>query len=100
MPMKLPNGFRPPELRILQEYRRLSRKAMSRAEIDAIRHPASAEGAVEGLLEKGYLVPSGAEGEYALTPAAEELLAVEPVPEWEIGSAADEVEPLPTDAAE
>ena len=98
--MKLPHGFRPPELRILQEYRRLARKAMTREEIDAIRHPASAEGAVEGLLEKGYLVPSGVEGEYLLTPVAEELLAVEPVPEWESPVAGAEEEALPTDAAE
>jgi len=98
--MKLPNGFRPEELRILQEYRRLARKSMTREEIDLIRHPASAEGAIEGLLEKGYLVPSGGEGEYLLTPASEELLAVEPVPEWEPKVAAKAVEALPTDAAE
>lgn len=98
--MKLPNGFRPEELRILQEYRRLGKKSMTREQIDAIRHPASAEGAVEGLLEKGFLVPSGAEGEYELTASADELLAVEPVPEWEPVVAGKAEEALPTDAAE
>lgn len=91
--MKLPNGFRPAELRILQEYRRLKRKSMRRDEIDAIRHPAPADGAVEGLLEKGWLVPDGAEGAYALTAASEELLAVEPVPEYE-SSAGDDEAPI------
>ncbi|HVR42224.1 MAG TPA: hypothetical protein VMS56_02165 [Thermoanaerobaculia bacterium] len=80
MAVKLPDGLRGDQIRILQEFRRLGARELAREQIDAIRHPTGGGAdALNGLLEKGYLRPSG-EGGFALEPKSDEILGIDHVP--------------------
>lgn len=85
MGVKLPDGLRADQIRILQEFRRLAKRELTVAEIGAVRHPAGdPQIALSGLVEKGFLVEQG-EGRFALTPKSDEILAVDYTPYSERG---------------
>lgn len=76
----IPNGLTPQEIRVLQEYRRLSAATLTAEAIKAIRHPAgNADAALPALLAKGYLAPEGEE--FAITQKGKDFLAIEATPE-------------------
>ena len=67
------------EIRVLQEFRRLSAETLTLATIKAIRHPAGGgEGPAHTLAGKGYLVADGEN--FTLTEKARQFLAYDPKP--------------------
>ena len=67
------------EMRVLQEYRRIGVRTLSREDIAAIRHPGSGgASALDRLVAKGYLVPE--ESGMTLTPRADAFLAIDVKP--------------------
>ena len=84
----IPNGLSTQEIRVLQEYRRLKAETLSAEQIKGIKHPAGGgDGLALALVAKGWLAADG-DG-FTTTAKARELLALEPVPEFE-GSAETE----------
>jgi hypothetical protein len=82
-----------PEIRVLQEFRRVASETMSLAAITAIKHPAGGgEGPALSLVDKGFLTADAARENFTLTPKAKEFLAYDPKPEFEdagaVGAAA------------
>ncbi|HKB80782.1 MAG TPA: hypothetical protein VKH35_13800 [Thermoanaerobaculia bacterium] len=81
-------GLETDEIRVLQEFRRVTADALSLAAINAIKHPAGGgEAPARSLVTKGYLTADPAGEIFKLTPKAKEFLASEPKPEFEEGSA-------------
>ena len=80
-----------PEIRVLQEFRRVGTDTLTAAAIVAIKHPAGGgETPARTLVEKGY-VTAAANGEsFTLTEKGKDFLKLDPKPEFETGSAADE----------
>lgn len=78
-----------PEIRVLQEFRRVAAETMSLAAIKAIKHPAGGgEAPVLSLVDKGFLSADAARENFTLTPKAKEFLAYDPKPEFgEAGAA-------------
>lgn len=69
------------EIRVLQEFRRLTTDTLSLATIKAIRHPAGGgEAPAHSLAGKGYLTADATGENFALTEKAKEFLADEPKP--------------------
>ena len=78
------------EIRVLQEYRRVTGQSLTTAEINAIRHPVGGgEGPAVSLAQKGYLEAAG--DIYALTQKARDFLALDVKPEFE-GSSSGQAE--------
>jgi len=74
----------PQEIRVLQEFRRLTKETMSIAGIKAIKHPVGGgEAPAFSLLEKGYLTADGARENFTLTEKAKEFLSYDPKPLYE-----------------
>ncbi len=74
------------EIRVLQEFRRVTAETMSIATIKAIKHPTDGgEAPALSLVEKGYLTIDAARENFTLTPKAKEFLAYDPKPELEEG---------------
>lgn len=72
----------PQEIRVLQEFRRLTTDSLSLAAIKAIKHPAGGgEAPAVALVGKGYL--TAADDAFTLTAKAKEFLAYDPKPEFE-----------------
>ena len=93
MPIILPHGLTTAELRVLQEFRRLTTDTLPLETIKAIKHPAGAlgEAPAASLAGKGWLTGEGET--FTLAQKAKDLLAIDPVPEFEgtsdTGAAAD-----------
>lgn len=82
-------GMTPQEIRILQEFRRLTTDSMAIATIKAIKHPVGGgEAPALSLVQKGYLTTDDARQNFTLTPKAKEFLAYDPKPEFEEGTSA------------
>lgn len=80
------------EMRVLQEYRRISAQTMPIDAIKAIKHPAGGgEAPAASLAEKGYLDADATAQNFTLTRKAKDFLAIEVKPEFE-GTASDEAE--------
>lgn len=78
------------EIRVLQEYRRVTGQSLTTAAINAIRHPVGGgESPAVSLAQKGYLEAAG--DIYALTQKARDFLALDVKPEVE-GSSSGEAE--------
>ena len=94
MPIILPHGLTPSEIRVLQEYRRMNLESMPLDAIKAIKHPAGGgEVPTAGLLEKGFLQINGTPESFALTQKAKDFLAIDAKPEFEeAGPAAENSE--------
>jgi hypothetical protein len=93
MPIILPLDLTSEEIRVLQEFRRLTTETLPLDTIKAIKHPAGAagEGAAVALVRKGFLTTEGEA--FTLTPKAKDFLAIEAKP------AVDETSPAAASAA-
>ena len=77
-------GMTPQEIRVLQEFRRLSADTLPLAAITAIRHPTGGgESPALALVSKEFLTADAAREQFTLTSAAREFLAYDPKPEFE-----------------
>ena len=80
--MKIPDGMSPPEIRILQEFRRLEAEDMALATIREIKHPVAVDDAAVLELEKRGMVASSEDGSsFRLTESGETFLARPAEPE-------------------
>ena len=70
------------EMRVLQEYRRISAETMAVDAIKAIKHPVGGgEAPAVSLVQKGYLTASG--DNFTLTQKARDFLAIDTKPDVE-----------------
>lgn len=77
-------GMTPPEIRVLQEFRRLTTDSLAIAAIKTIKHPAGGgEAPALSLVDKGFLATDAARENFTLTEKAKEFLAYDPKPEFE-----------------
>jgi hypothetical protein len=77
-------GMTEQEIRVLQEFRRMTVDSLGIAAIKAIRHPAGGgEAPAFSLVDKGYLSVDAARENFTLTEKAKEFLAYDPKPEFE-----------------
>jgi hypothetical protein len=83
----LPNDLTTPEIRVLQEFRRLNAETMTLEQVKAIKHPAGGgEQPAAGLVGKGYLTADA--GGFTLTEKSKAFLAIDARPMFEDVSAA------------
>jgi hypothetical protein len=80
MPIILPNGLTTAEIRVLQEFRRLTTDTLALETIKAIKHPAGAlgEAPAASLVGKGWLTGEG--DTFTVTQKAKDFLAIDAVP--------------------
>lgn len=80
MPIILPHGLTPAEIRVLQELRRLNLDTLPLETIKAIKHPEGAlgEAPAASLLGKGFLTGEG--DTFTVTQKARDFLAIEATP--------------------
>ena len=85
-------GMTEQEIRILQEFRRVTTDSLPVTAIKAIKHPAGGGDAPAlSLVQKGFLAADDAKETFTLTPKAKDFLAYDPKPEFEeAGTAASE----------
>ncbi len=90
MPIILPLGLTTAEIRVLQEFRRLTTDTLPLETIKAIKHPAGAlgEAPAASLVGKGYLTGEGET--FTVTQKAKDFLAIDAVPEFEGAGEASE----------
>lgn len=87
-----------PEMRVLQEFRRVGSDTMALPAIKAIKHPTGGgEAPAFSLVEKGYLTADAERANFTLTEKAKEFLAIDYKPDVEESAAAagEAAEPLP-----
>jgi hypothetical protein len=90
MAIVLPFPLTEPEMRLLQEYRRISAETLDLATIKAIKHPfGGGEAPALTLVEKGYLTADGGRETFTLTGKAKEFLAINYAPEVESAGAGE-----------
>jgi hypothetical protein len=83
-----------PEIRVLQEFRRVGAETLPLTAIKAIKHPhGGGEAPALSLVSKGYLAADDGRQSFALTEKAKEFLALEPKPEFEEGAGGGEEAP-------
>lgn len=81
MPIILPLELTSPEIRVLQEYRRLAAENLPLTTLAAIKHPAGGgETPALSLVGKGFLVSDGTGENLALSGPARDFLAIESKP--------------------
>ena len=82
MPIILPLGLTTPEIRVLQEFRRLNAETLPLDTIKAIKHPTSGGGELPAasLVEKGYLETNGSSDSFSLTQKAKDFIAIDAKP--------------------
>jgi hypothetical protein len=81
------------EIRVLQEYRRISAESLTIAALKAIKHPVGGgEAPVLSLVGKGYLIADEGRENFSLTPKAKEFLAIDYVPADETAPKSSEAE--------
>ena len=89
-------GLTEQEIRVLQEFRRLTIDALPLTAIKAIKHPAGGgEAPALSLVQKGFLTTDDTRQTFTLTPKAKDFLAFDPKPEFEeapAGSAEESAE--------
>jgi len=84
-------GMTPEEIRVLQEFRRVSSETLDLAAIKAIKHPTGGgEAPAISLIGKGYLTANEGQQSFTLTQKGKDFLAYEPKPEFEEGTSAAE----------
>lgn len=87
-------GMTPQEIRVLQEFRRITTDSLPLAVIKTIKHPSGGgEAPALSLVQKGYLTNDEASQTFTLTPKAKEFLAFDPKPEFEEATAGGGEEP-------
>jgi hypothetical protein len=84
-------GMTPQEIRVLQEYRRLTTETMDVDAIKTIRHPVGGgEAPGWSLVDKGFLASDAERKRLTLTGKGREFLAIDARPLYEQGSSAEE----------
>jgi len=87
-------GMTPQEIRVLQEFRRLTTDSLPMTAIKAIKHPiGGGEAPAFTLVDKGYLAADDTRQTFTLTPKAKEFLSYDPKPEFEEATAGSAEEP-------
>lgn len=80
MAIILPYPMTIQQIRVLQEFRRLTTETLTAEAIQAIRHPVGGGDApATSLAAQGYLTPG--EGSFTLTQKGKDFLALDPKPE-------------------
>lgn len=81
MPIILPHGLTPTEIRVLQEYRLRNTETLTVDAIKGIKHPAGGgEAPAVSLVAKGYLAAAPDNGGYVVTQKGKDFLAIDAVP--------------------
>ena len=87
-------GMTEQEIRILQEFRRITTDSLPLSAIKTIKHPAGGGDAPAlSLVQKGFLATDDAKETFTLTPKAKDFLAYDPKPEFEEAGAGGAEEP-------
>lgn len=87
-------GMSAEEIRVLQEFRRVTSDTLTIAAIKAIKHPTGGgEAPALALVAKGYLTVDDGKESFRLTQKAKDFLAYDPKPEFEESAAASAEEP-------
>ena len=87
-------GMTEPEIRILQEFRRVTTDSLPLSAIKTIKHPAGGGDAPAfSLVQKGFLATDEAKETFTLTPKAKDFLAFDPKPEFEEAGSGGAEEP-------
>ena len=82
------------EIRVLQEFRRLTAQTLSLTAIKAVKHPAGGGDApAVNLVAKGYLTADASGENFTLTQKAVDFLALEPKPDVEASGDSDAAAP-------
>jgi hypothetical protein len=90
MAIILPFPLTVPEMRVLQEYRRVATESLPIDAIKAIKHPVGGgEAPALSLVAKGYLASDGTN--FTLTEKAKEFLAIDAKPDVESPGDTEEV---------
>ena len=77
-------GMTEQEIRILQEFRRVTADSLPLSAIKTIKHPAGGGDAPAfSLVQKGFLATDEARETFTLTSKAKDFLAFDPKPEFE-----------------
>ena len=88
-------GMTPQEIRVLQEFRRVTAESLPLTAIKSIKHPiGGGEAPALSLVQKGYLTIDDARQNFALTQKARDFLAYDPKPEFEEATAGAAEEPV------
>ena len=89
MAIILPNGLTTPEIRVLQEFRRLNAESLTLDQLKAIKHPiGGGEAPAVSLVDKGFHETNGSHESFALTQKAKDFLAIDAKPMFEETGAA------------
>ena len=81
-------GMTEPEIRVLQEFRRLTADSLPLSTIKAIKHPVGGgEAPALSLVQKGFLATDDTRQTFTLTSKAKDFLAYDPKPEFEEAAA-------------
>ena len=87
-------GMSAEEIRVLQEFRRVTSGTLTIAVIKAIKHPTGGgEAPAFALVAKGYLTVDDGKESFTLTQKAKDFLAYDPKPEFEESAAGSAEEP-------
>jgi len=88
-------GMNEQEIRVLQEFRRLTTDSLALSVIKAIKHPlGGGESPALSLVQKGYLTTDDGRQAFTLTQKAKDFLAYDPKPEFEEATAGGTEEPV------
>ena len=81
MAIILPGGLTAPEIRVLQEFRRLNAESLTLEQVKAIKHPTGGgEVPAVALVGKGFLETNGTSESFSITQKAKDFLAIEAKP--------------------
>ena len=84
-------GMTAQEIRVLQEYRRISAETMPASAIKAIKHPTGGgEAPALSLIDKGYLAADDTRENFTLTEKGKSFLAIDARPELEEAGGGEE----------
>jgi hypothetical protein len=87
-------GMNEQEIRVLQEFRRLTTDSLPLSSIKTIKHPVGGgEAPAFSLVQKGYLTTDDGRQTFALTQKAKDFLAYDPKPEFEEAGGGEAEEP-------
>jgi hypothetical protein len=87
-------GMTEQEIRVLQEFRRMTTQSLAISAIKAIKHPVGGgEAPALSLVQKGFLTADEGRQTFTLTEKAKDFLAYDPKPEFEEAAAGGAEEP-------
>ena len=87
-------GMTEQEIRVLQEFRRMTTESLAISAIKAIKHPTGGgEAPALSLVQKGFLTADDARQTFSLTQKAKDFLAYDPKPEFEEAASGGAEEP-------